>query len=437
MEHAATSPALHQPIHAEPGIAVLDVTIPVYNEELDLAECVRRLHLHLTQHFPYSFAITVADNASTDGTLEIAEGLSREFEEVSVMHLAEKGRGNALRSVWEASKSPILAYMDVDLSTDLKALEPLVAPLVSGHSDLAIGTRLSRGSQVVRGPKREIISRCYNLLLRGLLQANFSDAQCGFKAIRSDVAQLLLPHTSDPAWFFDTELLVLAERCGLRVHEVPVDWTDDPNSKVDVVATAVADLRGMARVSKELVNGRIPVQQLRSALARPSLVSEAEEPGSTAKQGLLGQLIRFGVVGVASTVLYLLLFVMFRWVADAQLANAAALLLSAIANTAVNRTFTFGHRGTTGAVRHQFHGLLVFGLGWALSAGALWGVHQLGSPSRMVEIIAVVLANLIATLVKFLLFRLWVFRAAPDQETTSIGTEKLLKKGIKHIQEEA
>ena len=149
--------------------------------------------------------------------------------------------------------------MDVDLSTDLAALLPLVAPLISGHSDVAIGTRLSRGSRVVRGPKREIISRCYNLILRSTLAARFSDAQCGFKAIRADVAHALLPHVEDTGWFFDTELLVLAERSGLRIHEVPVDWVDDPDSRVDIVSTAVADLKGVARLLKGFASGEIPV----------------------------------------------------------------------------------------------------------------------------------------------------------------------------------
>src|SRR4051794_20583320 len=213
--------------------AVLDVVIPVYNEETDLASCVHRLHEHLSGSFPYPFRITIADNASVDGTLGVAESLAATFAEVNVLHLAEKGRGRALRAAWSASSAPVLAYMDVDLSTDLAALLPLVAPLISGHSDLSIGTRLSRGSRVVRGPKREFISRSYNLLLRGALATSLSDAQCGFKAIRADVAQRLLPLVEDTGWFFDTELLVLAERSGLRIHEVPVDWIDDPDSRVD------------------------------------------------------------------------------------------------------------------------------------------------------------------------------------------------------------
>ena len=243
----------------------------MFNEERDLGPCVRRLHRHLTDALPYPFRITVADNASTDATLAVAESLADEFAEVAVVHLDEKGRGRALRAVWSASDAPVLAYMDVDLSTDLNALLPLVAPLISGHSDLAIGSRLAPSSRVVRGVKREVISRCYNVLLRGTLRARFSDAQCGFKAIRADVARRLLPLVEDTGWFFDTELLVLAERSGLRIHEVPVDWVDDPDSRVDVVATAVADLKGVARVGRALATGALPVAQLRRELGRAEI----------------------------------------------------------------------------------------------------------------------------------------------------------------------
>ena len=188
--------------------------------------------------------------------------LAAAFPEVRAVHLDLPGRGRALHEIWSSSDAEVLAYMDVDLSTDLNALLPLVAPLLSGHSDVAIGTRLARGSRVVRGPKREIISRCYNLLLRTTLGAGFSDAQCGFKAIRADQARQLLPLVADTAWFFDTELLVLAERAGLRIHEVPVDWIDDADSRVDIVATALGDLRGM-RGSASASPGAIKVPRLR------------------------------------------------------------------------------------------------------------------------------------------------------------------------------
>ena len=220
----------------------LDIVVPVYNEEADLATSVMRLHAYLTENLPFSFRVTIADNASVDRTWSIAQWLAEVLPGVRAVHLDKKGRGRALRTVWQASDAGVLAYMDVDLSTDLAALLPLVAPLLTGHSDLAIGTRLARSSLVVRGARREVISRCYNLLLRACLGARFSDAQCGFKAIRADRARELLPLVEDTGWFFDTELLVLAERSGLRIHEVPVDWLDDPDSRVDIASTALADL---------------------------------------------------------------------------------------------------------------------------------------------------------------------------------------------------
>lgn len=227
---------------------LIDVVIPVYNEERDLGPSVRRLHDYLGSRFPFPAAITIADNASKDGTFAVAQSLAKELTRVRVLHLDAKGRGRALRAAWLQSDAPIVAYMDVDLSTDLRALLPLVAPLLSGHSDLAIGSRLARGARVTRGPKREIISRCYMLVLRLALGAHFSDAQCGFKAVRTSVAKQLLPQVKDQAWFFDTELLILAQRAGLRVHEVPVDWTDDPDSRVAILRTAIDDLRGVLRL---------------------------------------------------------------------------------------------------------------------------------------------------------------------------------------------
>src|SRR3954449_922268 len=244
-----------------PRPPVLDVVVPVHNEETDLEPCLRRLHAHLSA-LPFPFRITVAENASTDGTAAVAARVAAELTGVEVLVLPEAGRGRALRTAWLCSDAPVLVYMDVDLSTDLAALLPLVAPLISGHSDLAIGTRLSRSSRVVRGLKREVISRGYNLLLRRTLATSLSDAQCGFKAIRSDVARRLLPLVEDAGWFFDTELLVLAERSGLRIHEVPVDWIDDPDSRVDIVATAVEDLRGIVRVGRALASGPLPLPEL-------------------------------------------------------------------------------------------------------------------------------------------------------------------------------
>ena len=243
-------------------IPEVDIVVPVRNEEHDLAPSVTRLVGYLEDDFPFTARVTIADNGSTDNTWLVARSLEKAFAQVRAVHLDLPGRGRALHEVWSSSDAELLAYMDVDLSTDLNALLPLIAPLLSGHSDIAIGTRLAHGSRVIRGPKREIISRCYNLLLRIALRARFSDAQCGFKAIRACQARQLLPLVADSGWFFDTELLVLAERAGLRIHEVPVDWTDDTDSRVDIIDTALRDLHGMARVGLGLARGTIKVPRL-------------------------------------------------------------------------------------------------------------------------------------------------------------------------------
>jgi glycosyltransferase involved in cell wall biosynthesis len=227
---------------------LVEVTVPVYNEEKVLADSVRRLHSYLAANLPFRFVITIADNASTDQTFAIAKRMCGELAGVRAVHLDRKGRGLALRHVWSKSTADVVAYMDADLSTGLDAFLPLIAPLVSGHSDLATGSRLSPGATVVRSLKREFISRAYNLLLRLVLAARFSDAQCGFKAGRTEVIKALLPDVQDDAWFFDTELLMLAQRRGLRICEIPVTWVEDPDSTVDIVRTALADLRGIARL---------------------------------------------------------------------------------------------------------------------------------------------------------------------------------------------
>ena len=231
-----------------PTMPAVEVVVPVYNEERVLDENIRRLHAYLHDWFPLPTRITIADNASTDDTWRLATALAEELSDVRAIHLDAKGRGRALRTAWSLSDAAVVAYMDVDLSTGLSALLPLVAPLLSGHSDVAIGSRLGKTSRVVRGPKRDMISRSYNLLLKTVLGVGFSDAQCGFKAVRADRARELLPKIKDNEWFFDTELLVLAERAGLRIHEVPVDWVDDPDSRVDIVQTALADLHGVWRL---------------------------------------------------------------------------------------------------------------------------------------------------------------------------------------------
>jgi glycosyltransferase involved in cell wall biosynthesis/putative flippase GtrA len=391
------SPPMPRPVGVQ-----AEIVIPVRNEERDLAPSVRRLHAYLRDQFPFSTRITIADNGSTDGTWPEALALEASLESVRAVRIERPGRGGALRTVWSQSDADVLAYMDVDLSTDLNALLPLLAPLLSGHSDVAIGTRLARGARVIRGPRREIISRCYNLLLHATLGTGFSDAQCGFKAIRADKARVLLPLTTDTGWFFDTELLVLAERAGLRIHEVPVDWIDDADSRVNVISTALGDLRGIVRLGTGLARGPIAVPALRSERLRP--------PGDGR---LASQLVRFLLVGVASTAAYVVAYLLLRGLVAAQAANALSLLLTAVANTAVNRRVTFGIRGRRHAGRQLLRGLIAFGVGLALTSGALAALYAAAArPGRPAELTVLVAANFAATLVRFGLYRSWVFRGA-------------------------
>jgi glycosyltransferase involved in cell wall biosynthesis len=230
---------------------VLDIAIPVYNEERALEQSVRALHAHVRARIPFSTRLTIVDNASADGTRLIGMRLATELENVRFMHLAEKGRGRAVRSAWMSSDARVLAYMDVDLSTSLDSLGVLIAPLLSGSSDISIGSRLAPGARVRRSAEREVISRAYNLLLRSVLHTRFRDAQCGFKAIRAQIARHLLPAVRDQGWFFDTELLVIAQRDGFRIHEVPVKWVEDPDSRVNIPRTVLTDLRGVLRMRRQ------------------------------------------------------------------------------------------------------------------------------------------------------------------------------------------
>jgi putative flippase GtrA len=379
-----TAPALPD-YPPNPRAGRVEIVIPVYNEERALASSIRRLHRYLTERFPFSWVVTIADNASTDGTWIEACRLARELDRVHAVHLDAKGRGRAQRAAWTASRAEVVAYMDVDLSTGLDALLPLVAPLLSGHSDVAIGSRLSPTARVTRGSKREFISRTYNLLLRTMLRSRFTDAQCGFKAIRADAARQLLPLIEDEGWFFDTELLVLAEYNGFRIHEVAVDWVDDPDSRVDVVATAREDLKGVARLLLALArgHGRIPV---------------APSPRRAAAGGS-GRALHFASVGLLSTVTFTVLFVVLFGPLGPTGADIAALALAAGGNLAVNRRYTFG--AATDAGRLLRRSLWLSPLAVVATLGALAVAQVLGWSTLGTDLALVTLANLAATTVRY------------------------------------
>lgn len=227
----------------------VEIVLPVYNEELELEEHALRLRDFLKRTFnDFSWSITIADNASIDETSQVGKNLTQTYPEIKFLRLEEKGRGRAIKRVWENGQADIYAYMDIDLSTDLKNLPSLIESLVKGY-DIAIGSRLLPGS-VVKGRtlKREIISRCYNLFIKLLFWTKFSDAQCGFKAITRDAAQKIIPKVKDNEWFFDTELLIIGEKSGYKIYEEPVTWVDNPGSTVRVLGTIMGDLRGLWRL---------------------------------------------------------------------------------------------------------------------------------------------------------------------------------------------
>jgi putative flippase GtrA len=398
----------------EPGIDPrqrpldVEIVIPVYNEAPHLAERIGELRAFLDRSFPFRALVTVVDNASTDDTYAVATDLAAHLPGVAAMHLSRKGRGHALRSAWSTSAAPVVAYMDVDLSTSLAALLPLVAPLLSGHRDVAIGTRLARGAHVVRGPKRELISRAYNLLLKCSLHGRFSDAQCGFKALRTEAALQLLPLVEDEEWFFDTELLVTAERLGLRISEVPVDWVDDPDSRVKIFPTALSDLRGVWRMS----HGRA----LRPGRRTPP-------PGGT-DQVAGDQLMRFAGVGLISTLGYLFLFVAWRPLAGTFGANTLALAICTLFNTAVHKELSRGADGQPRRGRFVAVVAGLFAISLSLTTLALVAAHLLSASSLPLALVAVTVANAAAAVLRFAILRAWVFR--PEAVTLSHSSPEAL-----------
>ncbi|MFP6568195.1 MAG: dolichyl-phosphate beta-glucosyltransferase [Dehalococcoidia bacterium] len=228
----------------------LDVVIPVLNEARALADSVNALAAFLSNNLnDYEWAVVVADNGSTDATPSICQSLSEQDSRVRHVRLEQRGRGRALKRAWAESNADIVAYMDVDLSTDLSALPQTIAAVDGEGYDIAIGSRLKRGAQVIgRSFKRELISRSYSLIFRAMFLAGFQDAQCGFKAVSRRAADDVAPLVVDNGWFFDTEMLLIAEKNGYRIKEIPVKWTDDPDSRVKIISTAREDIKGLLRL---------------------------------------------------------------------------------------------------------------------------------------------------------------------------------------------
>lgn len=375
----------------------IEFVIPVHNEERILRSSIERLHEYLDRMLPFPWQITIADNASTDATRDIADELAATLDRVGVVRIGEKGRGRALRAAWLASNASIVAYMDADLSTDLSAVLPLVAPLVSGHSEVSIGSRFAPGATVARGPRRELISRCYNLLLRLVFVNRFRDAQCGFKAVRSDVARALLPEVEDEEWFFDTELLLLAERNGLRVHELPIDWVDDRDTRVQIMPTIRHDLAGVWRLARHLARGRGRVDL--GALARPSLNDDMGR-----------QFVGFAYVGVLSTLATIVLFLVLREPVGSIWANVIAMTATHAVNIWATRRYTFGCVGQHHRSRHYLGAFAVWVIGVVGSTAAL-AVAVVADVRAWLEVLVLLGSYAVLAVVRLVLLRSVVFRA--------------------------
>lgn len=228
---------------------IVEVALPVYNEEKELEVNTLKLHSFLQKTYgKRCFKITIADNASTDNTLKIAKKLSAKYKEIDFLHLLEKGRGRAIKKVWSKSFASVLSYMDIDLSTNLSGFPSLVEAIVKKNYDLAVGSRLLKTSKIYNRPLlREILSRGLNIIIKTLFLTRFSDAQCGFKAL-SGKRKSILDNIKDNEWFFDSELLIVSEKSGLRIFEQPVVWIDNPGSTVRVLGTVTGDFLGLLRL---------------------------------------------------------------------------------------------------------------------------------------------------------------------------------------------
>ncbi len=363
---------------------MIDVVVPVHNDADTLNACVARLRDHLADTLPLPWRITIVDSASTDGTWQTAQDLADRFSGVSAMRLEAEGRGRAVRAAWAASQASVLAYVDVALSTDLNAFLPLVAPLLSGHSDVAVGSRFSRGARVTHGPGRGLNSRGYSRVLALALGTGVRDTQCGFKAVRADVAHVLLPAVQDNTSFFDTEFLVLAERLGLRIAELPVDWSGSPGAPASGTLTRRYDLRSMWRLVKTLWLRRVNVE-LGESVPRRGPVGNGHAA------------FRFLRLALCCAALYLAGFLALQPALGAYWANGLTLTVVTLVCGGVNRRYGHGSRAYVASRYRGFKAIAGY-VGSLAGSTAVLEILFLSSIKPSLTVQALV-ATLIAALV--------------------------------------
>ncbi len=362
---------------------MVDVVVPVHNDAEALDACVTQLREQLASSLPLPWRITIVDAASTDATWQKARDLADRLSGVTAVRLEAQGRGRAVRAVWAASDASVLAYVDVEMNIDLNALLPLLAPLLSGHSDVAIGSRFSRGARVARGGERGRNSRGHSRLLRLALGTGVRDTQCGFKAVRADVARVLLPAVEDNNWFFDTEFLVLAEHLGLRIAELPVDWTGRSETTIDQSPRQRHDLPGIWRLAKALWLRRVQVD-LGDSVPRRGPVGNSKA------------VFRFLRLAVSSAALYLAGFLALQPRLGAYWANGLALTILTLVCGYANRPFVSARR-VSARWRRPVKGVAAYAGSLAGTTAALKILFlSSGKPGLVLQ---ATVATLIATLV--------------------------------------
>jgi glycosyltransferase involved in cell wall biosynthesis len=204
----------------------------------------------LKTNFIYkNYNVIIVDNGSVDKTFDVARELEKRHNEITCLHLSRKGRGAALKEAWSRSEADIVSYMDADLSTGLESIPQLINSIIIDGYDIAVGSRLLSTSKVKRSFMRKVISYIYNISIKNILGLKQPpDAQCGFKALCKRVVDEIVPKIKNQNWFFDTELLVLAEKKGFKIRYIPINWTERLKTKVRIGKAIFEDIAGILRL---------------------------------------------------------------------------------------------------------------------------------------------------------------------------------------------
>lgn len=230
------------------------ITIPAYNEEAIIESSLLKLAAYAQKFLAdYDYQIIVADNKSTDKTAEKVKQLLVKINRLDYLFIEQKGKGLAIRTTWQKYLADFdyFVFMDADLATDLKALLPLVSALASENYDLAIGSRNLKKSKIQRSLLRRFFSFGYGVLAKLILGTKISDSTCGFKAVSQKVVQAIMPLVKNQTWFFDSELVFLAEKKGFKIKEIPVNWAEpskENKSKVNVFKVSGQYLKELLRL---------------------------------------------------------------------------------------------------------------------------------------------------------------------------------------------